>query len=297
MRVWAKPLIAAVLFALSAGAIRAQSPLPVFYVPHIPEARAMAERIAVEAGPGAVLPVLLSPEVPEGMARSLSASSPRVAIALGPHAVRLARQTLPGAWIVYTLVPFPEEEGFLTDARAVGIDSLTVPGSAKELLNRAGVKGKAALLHSVLVSGTAARLAKELRVEGLDVEAVSVSQAPLMEDIFSRLKGRYSVLLLLPDPVTGNPYRLRYIVTASLEARMVPLALDRGLASQGVALALGPSHESLSALVHATARAFLTDSGYKGPKWITAARAETAGNEAALAGLGIRADLHLDRRY
>lgn len=297
MRASAKPLIAALLLTLSAKAIRTQSPLPVFYVAQVPQARAMADRIAVEAGPGAILPVPLSPDVPEGLARAIAASSPRAAIALGPHAVRLARQTLPSAWIVYALVPFPEEEGFLADARAVGIDALAVPRAAKELLARAGVKGKSALLHSVLVSGTAARLAQELRAEGLDVEAVPVSQAPLMEDLFSRLKGRYSALILLPDPVTDNPYRLRYIVTESLEARMVPLALDCGLASQGVALALGPTPESVSALLHATARALLSDPGYRGPKRITAERAETAGNKAALAGLGIRADLHLDSRY
>ncbi|MFZ5982771.1 MAG: hypothetical protein ACOYXN_00240 [Acidobacteriota bacterium] len=257
----------------------------------------MAERIAAEAGPGGTLPVPLSPEVPEGLARALSTSSPRAAIALGPHAVRLARQTLPSAWIVYAMVPFPEEEGFLADPKAVGICALTVPRATKELLTQAGVQGKAALLHSVLVSGTAARLVQGLRAEGLDVEPVPVTQAPLMEDLFSRLKGRYSTLVLLPDPVTDDPYRLRYIVTQSLEARMVPVALDCGLASQGVALALGPAPDSVSALLHATVRAVLSDSGYKGPKRITADRAETAGNKAALAGLGIRTDLRLDSRY
>ncbi|MEW6757193.1 MAG: hypothetical protein AB1347_03140 [Acidobacteriota bacterium] len=297
MHASAKPLIAALLLTLSAKAIRTQSPLPVFYVAQIPQARAMADRLAAEAGPGATLPVPLSPEVPEGLARALSTSSPRAAIALGPHAVRMARQTLPAAWIVYALVPFPEEEGFLTDPKNVGIDALTVPRAAKELLSHAGVKGKAALLHSVRVSGTAGRLVREWRAEGLDVEAVAVSQAPLMEDLFSRLKGRYSALLLLPDPVTDNPYRLRFIVTESLQARMVPLALDCGLASQGVALALAPSPQSVAALLHATAQAAFSDSGYQGPKRITADRAETAGNKAALAGLGIRTDLRIDTRY
>jgi hypothetical protein len=131
----------------------------------------------------------------------------------------------------------------------------------------------------------------------VDVEAVPVSQAPLMEDLFARLKGRYSALLLLPDPVTDNPYRLRYIVTESLGSRMVPVALDCDLASQGVALALGPAPDAVAARLLGTARLCIGDSQYRGARLVTAERAESAGNGPALESLGVRPDLRLDRRY
>jgi ABC-type uncharacterized transport system substrate-binding protein len=159
---------------------------------------------------------------------------PQVVISLAPYATRMAKLAVPDSWIVYALVPFPEVEGFTRDPKMVGIQSM---GSETDLFSLAAGLGKAkqlAVVHSDLVSPSVSPMMDRLREAGFNATDFSLSQAPLLTELLSRIVGHYDAVLLLPDPLTENPYALRFLVTTCFTRGILTLATDYGLVGNGV---------------------------------------------------------------
>ena len=163
----------------------------------------------------------------------LARMRPKVVISVSSYATHMVRQVLPETWVVYALVPFPEVEGFTRDPKLVGIAAL---GSETDLYALASGLGKAkrlVVLHSELVSPSVEPMLRRLKEAGFSPTDLPLSQAPLMEQVLSQIVGKYDAVLLLPDSVTANPYRLRFIVTTCLTNRILTLTNDQGLVANG----------------------------------------------------------------
>jgi len=165
---------------------------------------------------------------------NLKGMRPKVVISFAAYATHMVKQVLPDTWVVYALVPYPEVEGFTRDPKMVGIAGL---GSEAELYSLANGLGKAkrlAILHSDLISPSVQPMLGRLKEAGFSTTDFPLSQAPLLEEVLSKIVGNYDAVLLLPDPLTANPYALRFIVTACLNKKVLTLTTDSGLIGNGV---------------------------------------------------------------
>jgi len=163
----------------------------------------------------------------------LKGMRPKVVISLSSYATHMVKHVLPETWVVYALVPFPEVEGFTRDPKMVGIAGLGSEAELYSLANGLGRAKRLAVLHSELISPSVEPMLRRLKEAGFSPTDFSLSQAPLMEEVMSKVVGNYDAVLLLPDPLTANPYRLRFIVTACLNKKVLTLTTDLGLIANG----------------------------------------------------------------
>jgi ABC-type uncharacterized transport system substrate-binding protein len=164
----------------------------------------------------------------------LKTLAPKVVIATGAWATRLARETLPQAWVVHVLVPYPEVEGFTRDARMTGVSPLGLEKDLFAVANGMAPVKKLAVVHSEVISPFVEPLLGRLKKAGFEPTDFPLSEAPLLQEVMVKVKGRFQAVLLLPDPITDNPYALRFLVTQCVEAGILPLTLDRSLVGTGV---------------------------------------------------------------
>lgn len=221
------------------------------------------------------------PEDEDALAR-LKAQQPLVVVATGVYAARVARKALPEAWIVYSLVLYPEVEEFTEDPKMIGISGL---GSEKELFtlvnSLAPVKVlKVALIHSVVLDPSAGPLVSRLAAAGFQVTDYPLTEAPLMEDVMRDVTARFQAVLLLPDPITQNPSRLRYMITSCMDKGVLPLTTDLDLLHQGVLCGTFVSPEWAGREAGTTAALLLTSEKTPPTKVVFPSDSETAVNVA-----------------
>jgi ABC-type uncharacterized transport system substrate-binding protein len=228
------------------------------------------------------------PEDEDALER-LKAQKPLVVVATGVYAALSARKALPDAWIVYSLVLYPEVEGFTDDPKMIGISGL---GSEKELFtlvnSLASVKIlKVALIHSVVLDPSAGALLSRLAGAGFQVTDYPLSEAPLMEEVMRDVTTRFQAVLLLPDPITQNPSRLRFMITSCMDRGVLTLTTDLDLLHQGVLCGTFVSPERAGREAGATAAQLLTSGKTPPQKIVFPSDSETAVNLAAAKALKV----------
>jgi ABC-type uncharacterized transport system substrate-binding protein len=164
---------------------------------------------------------------------NLRSSKPSIVLSLGAYATKSARKALPDAWIVYAMVLYPEVEGFTSDRKMAGVEALGGEEKLRRMTKAFVHPSKVAVLHSVVIEESIPTLLDRLKAAGFAPEAFPLSEAPLMEPAMDELTSKYGAVLLLPDPITENADRLRFIITRCTAKRVVPLALTHGLVGRG----------------------------------------------------------------
>ncbi len=165
---------------------------------------------------------------------ALKAKVPTLVFTVGAYATKKVRAAIPNVWIVYSMVYYPELEGFTSDPRMVGVESL---GSAKELHEVVKAFRRRAkrlyILHSPAVQNSIPGLITRLDGAGFDTQDKVVPDASGLQSAFDAIKDDAQVVLLLPDPLTSNQDALRYIISQCADNKIIPVALSDSLVANG----------------------------------------------------------------
>lgn len=165
---------------------------------------------------------------------ALKAKAPTLIFTVGSYATKKVRAAIPDVWIVYSMVYYPELEGFTSDPKMVGVESL---GSAKELDEIVKAFRRRAkrlyILHSPAIQSSVPALITRLDAAGFDAQDKQVPDASGLQSAFDAIKDDAQVVLLLPDPLTSNQDALRYIISQCADNKIIPVALSDSLVANG----------------------------------------------------------------
>ncbi len=168
---------------------------------------------------------------------ALAAQNPAVVFAVGSQAVKKVRKALPDVWIVYGMVYFPESEGFLNDAKMVGVASLGPTKGLAAAIKTFTKSKSVVVLHAQAESATVSALTERLRAEGLDAQSKGVSSSADVPAAFDAVKESYKTVILLPDGITANPDSMRFLISQCVQGGILPVGLAEPLVASGAFLA------------------------------------------------------------
>ena len=210
----------------------------------------------------------------------LKAQNPSLVYAVGSYAARKVRESVPDAWVVYSMVYYPEVEGFTDDPKMVGVASLGPPKALAGLLKALGVKTKGLVfIHSAAIQKAVPGLLSKLNSEGFDGTAKSVASDKDLQAALDSVKDQAKLILLLPDPVTSNPDAVRFVVSQCIAAKIPPVSLSEAMVSDG---ALCGSFYPASAIGNQAAKvaqALLASGQVQGERVVAPIESQTALNK------------------
>lgn len=176
---------------------------------------------------------------------ALAAQSPALVFALGSHAAKRVRKSMPDVWIVYAMVYYPEAEGISQDAKMVGVSSLG-PTKALAAAVKAFTKAKTlTVLHAQAESASVPAIVERLKGDGFDAQSRAVPSAADLPSSFDAVKDQCRILLLLPDGITANADSMRFLISQCVEAGILPVSLTEPLTANGTLLASFVSPEAV----------------------------------------------------
>jgi len=164
---------------------------------------------------------------------NLKGAAPDLVFTVGSYATKKVREALPGVWIVYAMVYYPEAEGFQSDPKMVGVDSL---GSARELarvLKTFKRDRSVAVLHSEAIAASIPKILEEISARGISAIAYSVRGLDDLQRVLGAIQTQPDAILILPDPVTANPDALRFILSKCLSWGVLPVTYSDALVGNG----------------------------------------------------------------
>ncbi len=166
--------------------------------------------------------------------KEITEKKPDAVFAVGYFAVKKIREALPDTPIVAAMVYYPEMDGIISDPKTVVISSL---GSSKELISQVKMFKKVkslGMLYSSSISPAAASIMADLKSQGVDVTDLPVAKQEEIAAAFESVKGRVQAIVVLPDGLTQNPDVIRFIVTQSISADIMPISFNENMVSSGM---------------------------------------------------------------
>lgn len=250
----------------------------------------------LQAAIGAQLPGLNSKAVEldgtdadAGALTALKEQAPVLVFAVGPVAAKQVRTVLPDAWIVYSLVYFPETEAFFQDGRMVGITSLGSPKDLGVVLKALLGKAKGlVVVHDASVAPAIPDLLLRLKSEaGIEARGVSVEGPSALASAIEGLKGQTPAVVFLPDPASLNAEAFKAAVGSCVANNITPVALVDSLVAGGALCGAYYSPEEVGAQGARVAKDILAD---KAPsaKLVAPAKGSTSCNRVTANGLKVK---------
>lgn len=188
-------------------------------------------------------------EADAAILQDLKEQAPNLVFAVGPLPARLVRKALPDTWIVYGMVFFPEAEGFLEDAKMVGVASLGPPRELGVIFKAVlGKQRSLVVLHTSSVARAIPDLLARLKSEaGIDARGISVETPGALKGAVEGLKGQTSAVLFLPDSLSGDAEAFREALAACMASGISPLAMSDDLVASGALCAAYYAPEEVGA--------------------------------------------------
>jgi len=166
--------------------------------------------------------------------KEISDKRPDAVFAIGHFAATKVREALPETPVIAAMVYYPELNGIVSDPRTAIVSSL---GAPKEMISQVKIFRKIkslGLLYSTSISPAAAVIAAEFKAQGVEVVDMPVGKQEEISLQLEGVKGRMQALVVLPDPITQNPDAIRFIVTQSIAADVLPLSFNEAMVSSGI---------------------------------------------------------------
>ena len=219
---------------------------------------------------------------------ALKAQSPTLVYAVGSYAARKVREALPEVWVVYSMVYYPEVEGFTQDPKMVGIASLGAPKALASLLKVLGGRTKGlVVIHSEAIQKAIPGLLTRLDADGFEATAKSVASAQDLQPAFDSIKEQAKVIMLLPDPITSSPDAVRFIVSQCVASKIPPVSLSEALVSDGALCAAFYPSSAIGNQAAKVAQAILASNQAPPERVVPPLESETALNSGTARALSI----------
>lgn len=219
---------------------------------------------------------------------ALKAKAPTLVYAVGAYAAKKVRQTIPDIWIVYSMVYYPEVEGFTDEPKMVGIASLGPAKGLLSLVRALGGKPKATVfVHADAISRSVPNLLSKLNSEGFEAQAKSVATQADLQTIFDSMKDQAKVVVLLPDPILSNPDAVRFVVSRCVEMKIMPVSFSESLVAEGVLCASFYAPDTVGNKAARVAQGILASGKMPEDKVVVPGDSATALNKGTAAALGL----------
>lgn len=178
---------------------------------------------------------------------SLRNNPPRLLVAIGTQAARIARARLGNVPILYCLALQPSQNNLVgTNIGGIALDvglsqQFEKIQQALPNLRRIGV------VYNPLTSGSTVREARQYLAQNIQLVERQVSTpqqaARAIEELMSSVLGNQDAFWLLWDSVTANPANFRRLVELSLTYRIPVIAPARPFVEAGALISVGADYE------------------------------------------------------
>lgn len=209
-------------------------------------------------------------KAPEGQLDLIRRNPPRLMIAIGTRAARIARERLPNVPVLYCLALRPAQNHLVgPDAGGIALD-VAVPQQLENIRKALPQVRRIGLVYDELTSGQLVRQARQyLENQKADIQlVVRVAHTPqeaareiqsLMTSVLGNAPGKegQDVFWMLWDPVTANPANFRLLVDLSLRYKVPLIAPARPFVEAGATISVGADYEQAGRQAAALARRVL----------------------------------------